>query len=145
MALLQSLAAALVAAACGPALAQPLQAPPNKDSAIQTAPTVRISAERLAAIRQAMTAQVAVYDAGENAMRQPTAAEAAALQAGASTQAAQRIVALPGGGLALRQDMSNLNYLVVDLSKDGKAALRHGSAQSVGSGNPAAKGDKHAQ
>jgi hypothetical protein len=103
------------------------------------APAVRISAERLEMLRRSMMSQLAVYDAAEGAMRQPTSAEAQALTAG-MTPGAERIVAIPGGGAALRRDLSNLNFLVVDLGADGKKTLRHGTADSVA----APKGGQHA-
>jgi hypothetical protein len=89
-------------------------------------------------LRRTLQAQLAVYDAAEGAMRQPTAAEAQALTRG-MTPGAEHVVALPGGGAALRRDLSSLNFLVIDVSADGKKTMRHGSADSV------AKGGQHAR
>lgn len=140
------LVAALAAVACAPALAQQSAAAPATPAATAKDPAVRYSPERLAAIRSALTSRVAVYDAAENAMRAPTAAEAAAL-APAASNAAQRFVPLRNGGLALRQDGSNIDYLIVDIAADGRKAIRHGSADSVGTAAVAARKEerRHAQ
>jgi hypothetical protein len=130
-------AAIVVAAPLANAQAPEAAATPK---AAGPAPVVRISPERLEMLRRSMQAQLAAYDVAEGAMRQPTAAEAKSLTAG-MTPGAERIVALPGGGAALRRDLSNLNFLVVDVSADGKKTMRHGSADSVN----AVKGGQHAR
>jgi hypothetical protein len=140
----QSLAAILAALACAPTLAQPSDAATVKAAATANNVAARYSPERLAAIRNALTSRVAVYDAAEKGMRAPTAAEAAAL-APAASNAAQRYVTLRNGGLALRQDGSNVDYLIVDIAADGKKTTRHGSADSVGAAPAAQKGEhRHA-
>lgn len=105
----------------GPAAAKPAATPSTSSS------------ERLARIRQALQNQIAVHDAGEGAMRAPSAAEAAALS-GAPAVAAGRtaqVVTLPGGGAALRADASSLSFLVVETQGDGKLAIRHESAKAA--------------
>jgi hypothetical protein len=131
MSLNSLLIAAAAALACGPALAQHAAAEPAQSATAAQNAAARFSPERLAAIRSALVSRVAVYDSAENAMRQPTAAEAAALAPKASNTA-PRLVTLPSGGLALRQDASNIEYLIVDIGADGKKTMRHGSADSVG-------------
>jgi hypothetical protein len=137
--------AAAAALAGASALAQQAPTEAAKPATAVQSPAARYSPERLAAIRASLTSRVAVYDAADGAMRAPTAAEAAAL-APAASNAAARYVPLRNGGLALRQDGSNIDYLIVDIAADGRKATRHGSADSVGAA-PAAKKEerRHAQ
>lgn len=131
----RSMVAGAIAAATLPALAQQQSAPVQ--AAVPSAvPAARISQDRIDGIRHAMLSQIAAYDAAEKSMRRPTEAEAAALSAGAF-EATAKPLALPGGGLALRRDLSSLSYLIVDLGENGAKTMRHGSSKSVA---PAAKG-----
>ncbi len=135
-----SMAAVLLAATALTAAAEPPRAE-QKGATSVAAPTTTASAERFAKMRQAMLSQVAVYDAGEGAMRAPSAAEAAALASPATTMArAARMVALPGGGMALRADSESLSFLVVEINADGKTAIRHDASKSKA---PAAPGGSH--
>lgn len=122
------IAAALAAAAVLPASAQHASAPAQPATA-PTATTLpqSITPERLARMRQALSRQIAVYDAGEGAMRAPTAAEAAALAGppAVATGRTEQVMALPRGGSALRADASSLSFLVVETTGDGKLAMRH--------------------
>lgn len=117
---------------------------PSIDAPKAKAPAAQISPERLQAIRQQLLSQIAVYDAAENALRRPSAAEAAALAPAAVTAPAPLPMALPGGGVALRVDAANLDYLIVDVGADGKKTLRHGTAASTGSKATSKEGHRHA-
>jgi hypothetical protein len=92
--------------------------------------TPRYSRERLEQIRNALSAQIAVRDKAEQAMRTPTAAEAAALANRDS--ATNNVVPLASGGVALRMDPSQLTFLVVEKGEDGKLKLSHASASAAG-------------
>lgn len=126
-------ALALAAAAALPAGAQQAGAAAKPTAAPANAATASTSSERLARIRQALQNQIAVHDAGEGAMRAPTADEAAALSSAptAATRRTEQSVALPGGGVALRADASSLSFLVVETRPDGKLAFRHGHADTA--------------
>jgi hypothetical protein len=120
-------AAALAAATVLPASAQQPAAATAQTPSAHLVPTPAVSQERLNRIRQSLLRQIAVHDQAEGAMRQPTAAESAAL-APTAVAGAERIVALPGGGAALRADPSSLSFLVVETQGDGKLAMRHDAA-----------------
>lgn len=121
---------ALAAAAVLPASAQQAAAPPQS-GAVPTraaaAMPATITSERLARFRQALLSQIAVHDAGEGAMRAPTAAEAAALAGppAAASGRTEQVIALPSGGVALRADASSLSFLVGETRGDGKFSMRH--------------------
>ncbi len=91
----------------------------------EPAPARQYSREMLDRIRQSMTAQIAVRDAAEGAMRAPTTEEAAVL-AGSSSNTATSVT-LKSGGVALRQDVSQMSFAIADLGEDGKARLSHGA------------------
>lgn len=132
--------AAAIAVPLLPVMAQH-QGTSARAAAPTAAPAVRISQDKIDSIRRSVLSQIAVYDAAEQAMRRPTEAEAAAL-ASSATESTAAPLALPGGGLALRRDLSSANFLIVDLGAEGKKSMRHGSAQSVA---PAAKGGQDAR
>jgi hypothetical protein len=117
-------AGAVCAAAC-PAWSQPTAT----DSAVARSPHPSLAAARIQALRQQLQAQVAVYDAAENAMRAPSAEEATAL-AGTAGDASGRFVALGGRGVAMRADPAQASFLVVETQPDGKTVMRHQSAPS---------------
>ena len=100
----------------------------------------KYSREMLDQIRQSLTAQIAVRDKAENAMRAPTAEEAAAL-AGSSQRAASTgaVVRLKSGGVALHSDLSSLSFAIAETGKDGRAVVSHGPTSTVAAG----KGGNH--
>lgn len=87
----------------------------------------RFSPERLAAIRARLhaDAQRAVRDTAEQAFREPTAADAAAL-AGPRGEASATAVALPGGGVALKADVANVEFVKATVGKDGTVVTHDG-------------------
>jgi hypothetical protein len=131
------------------------EAPSTTPAATSAAPAA-LTPERLQAIRQALLARIAVYDAAEQAMRRPTPAELAALNPQLPSRGASRVVTLRSGGLALRGDAAQASFLVVDLQPDGKAVIRHAEspkalATRIPAANPSAtastatEGGRHAQ
>lgn len=127
-------------------LAAPLAVAVGQTAATQDAepvpaPAPRYSPEKLAKLRAALTAQIAVRDAGEGAMRAPTPAEARAL-AGAPAESGEAF-ALTGGGFALRADASQLSFLVAETSEDGTVQLTHSSHSPAAKAN--AKEGAHAR
>lgn len=78
------------------------------------------SSGRLAAMREQVRghAQRAVRDEAERGFREPTAAEAAALALGAP-QSLDVEVALSGSGMALKTDVSSLEFVKGTVEKDG--------------------------
>jgi hypothetical protein len=88
------------------------------------------SQERLDRIRQSLTAQIAVSDQAEAAMRAPTPEEAAALARPSGDSGP--VVALPDGGIALRQNGSQLSLAVATVGPDGALTVTHGAAPSKG-------------
>ena len=125
----------LLAAACAAALpvwAQTAPQPAPTDSAAasaQAAARPPIAPEKLQAMRQALLARIAVYDAVEQSYRAPTAGEQAALARQGGSSAAPRAVSLAGGGTAIKADPAEASFLVVDVLPDGKTSIRH--AQSA--------------
>jgi len=97
---------------------------------------VRISAERIEAIRQSLVAQIAVYDQAEGAVRAPSEQEAAALS-GPAAQANASMV-LPGGGMALKTDAAQLSFAVATLGEDGSVRISHADGA-----RPAQTGGRH--
>jgi hypothetical protein len=89
----------------------------------------RYTAERLAKIRAARAARIAVIDQAEKGYRSPTAEEAAALAPASGGFHSEPVVYdLPGGGNAVRGDQVALEYLRVKLDADGKPAVAHSTA-----------------
>jgi hypothetical protein len=135
----------LLAAACA---AMPLTvavaAEPAAVATGATAVTVaapRIAQERLDRIRQSLAAQIAAWDAGEQAMRAPTPAEAAALAPSTSTPA-DTLVPLASGGIALRPDISHASLAIAVRGDDGKLSVSHEATAKTSA--EAKKGVAHA-
>jgi hypothetical protein len=114
----------VIVAATLPLLAAARHAEPPKPQPRSAAPH-QISPERLNQLRQSLTAQIAVYDAGENAMRAPTVAESATL-ANPASGAAQEVVQLPTGGVALRADASHASFAKAVVQADGTVKVMFG-------------------
>lgn len=89
----------------------------------------RYSQEKLDRMRQALSAQIAVRDDAEGAMRAPTAEEAAAFAL--APGGASETIALPTGGVALRSDGSQLSLAVARVSADGTVTVTHGAASAA--------------
>ena len=77
-----------------------------------------------ARMRGALAAQIAVYDAAEGAMRDPTPAEIAAMGPPPTTGTSATF-RLRGGGIGARTDASQISLLVVDRNADGTLVVRH--------------------
>ena len=116
----------LVAALAAIPLASSAAEPAGDPSAPAARTAVaKLSPDRVIALRRSLTAQMAVYDATEGAMRAPTPAEAAALapQPASGTSATFRV---RGGGIGARIDPSQISLLVVEPGIDGKPVVSHG-------------------
>lgn len=87
----------------------------------------RFSPERLAAIRARVRGDVqrAVRDGAEQAFREPTAAEAAALGT-RPAPAETGEVPLAGGGAALKADFSSLEFVKATVGSDGTVVKHDG-------------------
>jgi hypothetical protein len=103
---------------------------------VASADPSRYSRERLEKLRASLAAQIAVFDATENAMRAPAPAEASALAAPAAGSPTVRQV--PGGGIAISGPQSGVNFLVVRKNTDGSVSYSH-------SAKPAAGGPRNAR
>ena len=98
------------------------------------APNARYSREQLDRLRARLAAQIAVHDLVEGAMRAPTPEEAAAL---ANNKAAGQVEVrwLNGGGVAVRGDQSQLEYVIATQSDDGTVSRSHrGNTRAAGKG-----------
>lgn len=104
----------------------------------QSPASPRYSPEKLARIRQALVAQIAVREAAENAMRAPTPAEAA--QLASSPAAPADPITLTGGGVGLRSDASQASFVIAETAEDGTVRLTHDSPSRVA---PSSKGGAH--
>lgn len=115
--------AAVVAAAPTAANIQVPTLTPEEQQRLQR----RFSPARLAAIRTRLQAdaQRAMRDDAEQAFREPTAAEAAALT-GAPREATSLEVPLAGGGAALRSDASSVNVVRATVGPDGAIVTHEG-------------------
>jgi hypothetical protein len=150
----RSLIVGVVALAALPAWAQdampeaPKATPPV---GTEGATKAQISPERLQALRQSLLSRIAVWDAAENAMRLPTAAELATLNANVPAGGSQQIVNLRGGGLAARADVAEISLLVADVQPDGKTTVRHAATakaaaeQAKGPSQTSKQGGVHGQ
>lgn len=119
------LAAALAAALSG---ADPAASVQTRKPTVEEI-RARYTAERLAKIRAAMAARIAVIDQAEKGYRPPTAEEAAALAPVSGGSNSEPVVYnLPGGVSAVRGDQVALEYLRVKLDADGKLAVAHNTA-----------------
>lgn len=99
---------------------------PSAAVAPQSSPAARYSPEQLERLRQSLVAQIAVRDDAEG-LRPATDDEAAAI-GGAAVPAAAQAVALPGGGVALRTDASQMSLAVAEVGDDGRVQVREGGA-----------------
>ncbi|MEB3210934.1 MAG: hypothetical protein VKL39_06245 [Leptolyngbyaceae bacterium] len=97
----------------------------DNNPAIAQPPAIpRYSPEQLARIRQSLLSQVAVYEPSEQAMRPPTPAEATQLSVPPVETQATAIV-LPGGGVAIRTDLSQMSFLKAEVTEDGTIKIDH--------------------
>lgn len=126
-------AAALAALPAWAQEATPKAAPP---AGSQGTATVQSSPERLQALRHSLLSRIAVWDAAENAMRRPTAAELAALTANVPAGGSPQIVTLRDGTVAARADVGEISLLVVDVQPDGKTIVRHAPAAKAAAEQP---------
>ena len=87
----------------------------------------RFSPDRLAAIRARLQAdaQRAVRDEAEQAFREPTAGEAAAL-AGPPSEATAAEATLANGGAALKADASSLSFVRATVANGGTVVTHDG-------------------
>jgi hypothetical protein len=115
------------ATSAAPAVTTANVAMPTLTPEEQRALAVRFSPERLEALRTGVQAdaQRAVRDEAENLFREPTAEEAAAL-AGPRADGTGTEAALPGGGAALKADVSSLEFLKATVGKDGTVVTHDG-------------------
>ena len=127
------LGAAILAAP--PVLAQEhaLAAPSPAKSAVNVnAPRPAMSTEKLVAMRNALAAQVAVYDSVEQTWRKPTPSEQEQLSQGAPASGESSIITLPNGAKALKGGAAELSFLTVELQPDGALKLGHvGGAEAA--------------
>jgi hypothetical protein len=141
-------AAALAALPAWAQEATPKAAPP---AGSQGTATVQISPERLQALRHSLLSRIAVWDAAENAMRRPTAAELAALTANVPAGGSPQIVTMRGGGLAARAEVGEISLLVADIQHDGRTTVRHAATakaaaeQAKGQSQTSKQGGVHVQ
>lgn len=108
---------------------EPVAAPQKAVPARAVAP--HLTQDQLDGIRQRMAAQIAVWDATEGAMRAPTPAEAAALAD--TSSGTPTVVALPGGGHALRPGGSDLSFAIATTGANSTVAITHSSSKAAGS------------
>jgi len=113
---------------------RPLARPAPATTAAQYSP------EQLQRLRQSLVAQIAAWDEAEG-LRAPTPREAAALALPAGSTAVEA-VALPGGGVALRSDVSQMSLAVAEVADDGSVRVTE-RAPSGRTRVPAVKGGAH--
>lgn len=94
--------------------------------------------QKMAQLKAALQAQIAVFDATENAFRRATAEEATALQPPIEGMGVER--PLEGGGFALPADISQLQFLTVQRLASGSVVYTHQPASRFGSTATAGKG-----
>jgi len=128
------LGAALLAAPPVMALegAQPASGPAEPAVNVQ-APRPALSTEQLVAMRNALAARVAVYDAVEQTWRQPTPSEQEQLSQGLAASGAPRVVDLPNGAKALKGDAAEVSYLTIEIQPDGALKMGHAAGAEVAS------------
>jgi len=116
----------MIAALAAVPFASPAAEPAGDTStpAARTAVAAKLSPDRALALRRSLSAQIAVYDAAEGAMRAPTPAEieAMALPPTSGTPTTFRSRA---GGIGVRTDASHISLLVAEQGADGKPVVRH--------------------
>ena len=114
-----------------------LENAPPKTSAAEPAVNVQaprpaLSPEKLLAMRNALMARVAVYDAVEQTWRQPTPSEQAVLSQGLSASGEPSVATLPNGTKVLKGDAVELSFLTVELQPDGTLKMGHaGGAEAA--------------
>ena len=127
------LGAAMLAAP--PVMAQeraPTAPSPAKQAVNVNAPRPAMSTEKLVAMRNALAAQVAVYDSVEQTWRKPTPSEQEQLSQGAPASGEASIITLPNGAKALKGAAAELSFMTVELQTDGALKLGHaGSAEAA--------------
>ena len=89
----------------------------------------QVSQEKIARMRRALIAQIAVRDTAEGAMRAPTPQEASIFTLAPAGPA--DIVALPGGGMALRPDGSQTSLAIAHRRADGSISVTHDPGSAV--------------
>jgi hypothetical protein len=147
----RSLIVGAAALAALPAWAQDATPKAATPAGSQVATKAQISPERLQALRESLLSRIAVWDAAENAMRRPTAAELAVLTANVPAGGSQQIVTLRDGTVAARADVGEISLLVVDVQPDGKTIVRHAPAakasaeQAKGQSQASKQGGAHGQ
>ena len=131
----------LLAGALPMLLLHAAEPPASKPDQKKEVVNVKYSRERLDQIRARLSAQIAVKDEVENAMRSPTPEEAAAL----STTAAGSAVLIPleGGGVAMRIDASNLSLSVATRNSDGSVTVSTDHAPKQAPKGESAKGESN--
>ena len=107
------------------------------------APRPAMSTEELVALRNAMTAQLGVYDAVEQTWRAPTPAERAELAQGASEAAAPTVTTLPNGTVVYQPGANDLSFLTVAVQPDGTVTMGHVDDASAASAET--EEDHHAE
>lgn len=114
---------------------------PSRPATAVPAPSAaaRYSPEQLQRLRQSLVAQIAVRDDAEG-VRAATDQEAAAI--GGPATSATEVVALPGGGSALRTDGSQLSLAVAELAEDGRVRISE-RAPNAGAHGPTVTGGAH--
>lgn len=109
---------------------------------VAAAPAPRIAQDKLDRIRQSLVAQIAAWEPGEQAMRAPTAGEAAALASPAG-EPVDVMIPLARGGVALRPDIAHASLAVAVRGDDGKVTVAHETPAKTGSAD-VKKGAAHA-
>lgn len=127
------LGAAMLAAPPALALEGAAPAASTAEPAVNVqAPRVEVLPERLIAMRNALSARVAVYDAVEQTWRQPTPSEQEQLAQGLPALGEPSVVTLPNGTKALKGDAAELSFLTIEMQPDGTLKMGHAtSAEAV--------------
>jgi hypothetical protein len=119
-----------------PVMAQenaPAAQSPAKPAVNVDAPRPAMSTEKLVAMRNALAAQVAVYDSVEQTWRKPTPSEQEQLSQGAPASGEASIITLPNGAKALKGGAAELSFLTIDLQSDGTLKLGHAASAEAAS------------
>ena len=89
------------------------------------APRPAMSTEKLVALRNALAAQVAVYDAVEQTWRKPTDSEQQQLSQNAPVSGDARVVTLSNGAVAIQGAAAEISFLTVEMQPDGEMTMGH--------------------
>jgi hypothetical protein len=109
--------------------------PSKADPAVNVnAPRPALSSEKLLAMRNALAARIAVYDAVEQTWRPPTPSEQEQLSEGVSASGSPRVVTLANGATAMKGDGAELSFLTVELRPDGTLTTAHLTGAEASSG-----------